>query len=154
MTHVVLLLKIILLLMIRSLVMKSNIILWFPSRWVLINAKFRGTSFGDLLRVVYLKKWVQSIICFEIWLFYLFMMFFLQTIAEIVPLRIWLCHSRNLRLWNGKKSLQGIWQHFSCLLDKGITEISKKLNSHGGFLSYHLDSKANSAQRAACFCTC
>ena len=83
--------------MIHSLVMKSNIILWFPSRWVLINAKFRGTYFSDLLRVVNLKKWVQSIICFEIWLFYLFMMFFLQKIAEIVPLRIWLC--MNCSFW-------------------------------------------------------
>ena len=45
-------------------------------RWILTNAKFRGTYFGDLLRVVYLKTWVQSIICFEIWLFYLFLMFF------------------------------------------------------------------------------
>ena len=66
-------------------------------RWILTNAKFRGTYFGDLLRVVYLKTWVQSIICFEIWLFYLFMMFFLQKIAEIVPLRIWLC--MNCSFW-------------------------------------------------------
>ena len=53
--------------------------------------------------------------------------------------RLWQSkHSRNLRLWNGKKSLQGTWHHYTRLLDKGITEISKKLNSHGGFLRAEL----------------
>ena len=35
-------------------------------------------------------------------------------------------HSRNLRLWNGKKILSDLWQHFSYLVDEEITEIWKK----------------------------
>ena len=35
---------------------------------------------------------------------------------------------------NRQKSLTHIWQCFSCLLDKWIAKISKKIKFHGGFL--------------------
>ena len=44
------------------------------------------------------------------------------------------------------------WQHFSCLLDEEIPKISKKLNSHIGFLSYLQNSTAHSAHSVAHFC--
>ena len=60
-------------------------------------------------------------------------------------------HSGFLEHWNSQKSLCNIWQRFSCLLDEGIPKICKKLNSHGGFLSYLQNSTANSAHLAAHF---
>ena len=60
--------------------------------------------------------------------------------------------SEFLEWWNRLKSLSRIWQHFSCLLDEGIPKIWNKLNSHDGFLSYLLNSTANSAHLAAHFC--
>ena len=47
-----------------------------------------------------------------------------------------------LESWNTQKSVWRIWQHFSCLLDEGISKIWKKLNSHDGFLSYLQNSTA------------
>ena len=61
-------------------------------------------------------------------------------------------HSWFLEHWNSKKSVCNIWQRFPCLLDEGIPKICKKLNSHDGFLSYLLNSTANSAHLAAHFC--
>ena len=43
-------------------------------------------------------------------------------------------HCEFLEYWNTQKSVWRIWQHFSCLLDKGIPNIWKKLNYHSGFL--------------------
>ena len=43
-------------------------------------------------------------------------------------------HCEFLDYWNTQKSVWRIWQHFLCLLDEGIPNIRKKLNSHGGFL--------------------
>ena len=97
-TRVVLLLKINLLLIIRSLVMKTNIILWFPSRWVLTYAKNRRTCFGDLLWVTgvvlnmgtkYSKLWNMIDLSFND--------NFLQIFADAVPLRICLC--KNCYFW-------------------------------------------------------
>ena len=51
-----------------------------------------------------------------------------------------------------QKILTRIWKHFSHLLSMQIKKIRKKKISHGGFLSYHLDSKANPAHPAAYFC--
>ena len=56
------------------------------------------------------------------------------------------------RVVKQQKILSSIWQHFSCILDKGIPKICKKLNFHDGFLSYLLISTANSAHLAAHFC--
>ena len=61
-------------------------------------------------------------------------------------------HCEFLEYWNTQKSVWRIWQRFSCLLDEGIPKIWKKLNSHDGFLSYLLNSTANSAHLAAHFC--
>ena len=43
-------------------------------------------------------------------------------------------HCEFLEYWNTQKSVWRIWQHFSCLLNKGIPKIWKKLDSQGGFL--------------------
>ena len=46
----------------------------------------------------------------------------------------WEKHSMFQKWWNTAKSISNIWQHFSCLLDKGTAKICKKFNSHDGFL--------------------
>ena len=61
-------------------------------------------------------------------------------------------HCEFLEYWNTEKSVWGIWQRFSCLLDEGIPKIWKKLNSHDGFLGYLQNSTANSANLAANIC--
>ena len=61
-------------------------------------------------------------------------------------------HGMFLEWGNTTGGLSNICQHFSRLLDEGIPKIWKKLNPHDSFLSYLLNSKANSAHLAAHFC--
>ena len=51
-----------------------------------------------------------------------------------------------LEWWNTTKNLSKIWQHFSCLLDKGTAKICKKSNSHNGFLRADQDRAKNYCQ--------
>ena len=51
-----------------------------------------------------------------------------------VGILCWEKHSMFLKRWYTTKSISNIWQHFSCLLDKGTAKICKKFNSHDGFL--------------------
>ena len=46
-----------------------------------------------------------------------------------------------------KNFLPGFDRIFHIYLMRGLKDILKKLNSYGGFLSYHLDKKANLAHR-------
>jgi hypothetical protein len=43
-------------------------------------------------------------------------------------------HSMFLEWWNTTKSLFNIWQHFSCLFDKGTAKICKNFSSNDSFL--------------------
>ena len=73
----------------------------------------------------------------------------MKIILELLWKSLFSFHCELLEYWNTQKSIWRIWQQFSCLLDKGIPKIWKKLNSHNGFLSYLQNSTANSAHLAA-----